>query len=240
MTIVGAQDFQSGEQWQSQLLGNFSQFLVGGASHTWPDTGPVTIAVANWQGTQVKVNAASAADWVFKWWADAAGTFQLGERRFTTSTTFTDTYLTLANLGPYVTVTATNGAAGNNTASAIITGTNRILAPFQPGASGPMILADPTTVGGAATVNVLATYLYAGPAYIRIVTGAAAWVVSLGIATSNGVFSNIGEWSNVGLAVTQQINQQVILPPRPVRLTLINQDAGAQNFRVALTPDMFR
>lgn len=240
MTIVGAQDFQSGEQWQSQLLGNFSQFLVGGASHTWPDTGPATIPVANWQGTQVKVNAASAADWVFNWWANAAGTFQLGQRRFTTSAFFTDTYLTLANLGPYLTITATNGAVGNNTASTIIIGTNRILAPFQPGSSGPMIYTAPTNVIAAGQATVNASYLYAGPAALWTATTATAWRIDINGVTSDSVATFVSQLTSTETGVGPLRRVALILPPRPAQIVFHNDGAGAADFYASLTPDMFR
>jgi len=240
VTIVGAQDFQSGEQWQSQLLMNVSLFFAAPGNHTWPDTGPAAMAVANWQGLQFKASAASGCDYVVRWWSDQFKSQQLGERRFTISTNFNDTYLTLPNLGPYFNIQATNGAAGANTASFVITGTNRVTGPFQPGSSFPMIQVNTFTLGATTTSRRFASYLYAGPAHLETWTSSASWDMQLYARQSNDADLFLGFWSsNENLAAGFR-HVQLILPPLPVNLFVNNWGGAAADFELALTPDVFR
>lgn len=240
MTIVGAQDFQSGEQWQSQVLMNISLFFPGPGNHTWPDTGPAAMAVANWQGLQFKASASTGCDYVVRWWSDQFKSQQLGERRFTISTFFNDTYLTLPNLGPYFNIQATNGAAGANTASFVITGTNRVTGPFQPPSSLPMIIRAFAGILGGASVTVQPAYLYAGPACFAVNHDSnEGWLAVLSCSDSASTATEVAYLGD-RLRQSGDLSQIVILPPRPVSLTIFNTGAAAHSFSAAVTPDVFR
>lgn len=241
MTIQGFQDFQEGTIWQSALAFNFSQSLGPGVSHTWPDAPATSVVCSNWQATQLHCSSTSSLDVVVRWWQFADATFPLGERRFTHYGTWADSFVTVSNLGPYLTVSATKDAVGTNTVSVTGTFTNRPLGPFQPRSSAPMLLEDFQTVGAGATANWTADYLYSGPAMwlLAAISGSGAWEADLTCFTAGGTSIHLARLYNTAV-VTQAFNVSVMVPPRPLRLSITNNGGAGQLFTASVTPDLFR
>lgn len=241
MTITGHVDFQSGEQWQSDLaFSDLSNNQATGTTVTFPATG--VYVCSNWQSTQLRCSTTLRVfDYTAQWFTDAAGTSQIGERRWAVYDGWPlPTYLTLTNLGPYMKLQTSNFSGGNGSAFFRGVFTNRALGPFQPGYATPIVNAGGVAVGAGATLIRQADYLYAGPAFANVLSTANVWDIIIQSRGSNGVANSIAEFSNAGSVALERLLASVILPPQPIQISLHNADAVGQFLVCNITADVFR
>jgi hypothetical protein len=208
--------------------GQFSTAGFGGATFFLGETsglGPVKITVS---------------------WTDTAGNL-LSQRIVicpAANVTSGMAWFTLPHCGPNFFVSITNG----NAAVTI----NYFLDVFQtvlPSASwntqtGVMIPITSTVCpgGGATTVIGQSLSAYAGPATLSIDPAATAWLLLLQTQSTAGVFGNLQILGPGGIfpAGSGGGVTTVILPPAPVQLAFVNQDAGAHTPLCSLTADDYR
>lgn len=242
MTTTGTLDFQTGEQWQSEVaFSNAGDFIAAGGTKSYPAAPLTSYVCSNWQSMQLKVDGTNDVDYVFKWWSDAAATSQLGERRFTVAGTWGNQYLTLGNLGPYVTYQVINGGAAGSTVSTVATFTNRLLAPFQPAFATPMLVVNALAVGAGAIGSRGSQYLYAGPACLTFTTDVGVgWIGDLRGLDSAGTGTSFAYFGPRGVAGAQVGTLMVEIPPLYMWVFINNFGGVALTMDVKVTADIFR
>ena len=241
MTITGAHDFQTGEQWQSEMAFNESSgFVASGTTTTFPASG--TYVCSNWQATQLRCQTVTRIfDYTAQWFLNPGGGTPIGERRWSVYDGWPlATFLSLTNLGPYMKLQVSNFSGGSGTAFVMGCFTNRVLGPFQPPYSSPMIVADNVPVGAGAAVTRIADYLYAGPAVLWTFSSCADYSIDLRCRASDGVLSYVDHSNEIRVPQNAGDSWAVVVPPRLMSVTFTNQTGVSGNFFCTLTPDVFR
>lgn len=241
MSLVGYPDFQEQAQWQSPPAVIYSAAIANGATKTFPTTGNNLFNVSNWANTQLRVfGQSSILDVECQWYDADPPTALLGHRYWSTSGNGSDTNVNIPNCGPYLRVNVTNLSGAAPTLVAVIAFSNRVSAPFVCPSSDPIISTGVVSVGATTATAIDGSYLYAGPAFAWGYSESTDWSISIQSISSNGTLRDIMVWNRDGYTANQRRYQPLILPPRPVRVLLFNNDAVPRNLNFTLTGDVFR
>lgn len=240
MTQVGYPDFQEQAQWQSLTMVDDNQVLGAGQSITYPIGVPTSLAVSQWQTTQLYVsNGNRIIDGQLTWYADAALASTMGRKQFSLPKNC-ECVVSFANAGPFVTINLFNGSAGASTIFVRVTGTNRAQTPFNPPGQFPMVLVPVTSIAAGANLDTDATQFYAGPALMSVSTDSNGnWEVIMQGLTSNGTQVEYAWGGPRNVAGPQGTAIPIQVHPLAGRLRIHNYGAAAQLFVAAVVPDYF-
>lgn len=175
--------------------------------------------------------------WTFAWYADQAGTKQLGQRKFVTDPGIVaPARLMFTNLGPWLRISYSTTSPGPTiTQTVFLYGTNRRAAlPFDSGR--PLLSVDnAVAIAAGATAQVWPLGYHAGPAELWA-TCNQQYNLNLFSYNDTNTLVLSNQW--VANAAGVAVRQEVILPTGAFRLDLVNTGAAAGVYYLTLAPSL--
>lgn len=224
---TGLPDFSRGQLAQSLILASETD-------HSYTSTerrGPY--GVANWPGVRMRVvPAAPDARFRLRWAISATGpAFVDGEELHVQGGKVLN--WTTVNRGPllYVDVDNNTGAASSYTWR--LQAANVASAYSSIEFRSTIFAERGTVVAAATTTSVFYSAGYVGPAMWWVFTDASVWTMTLFERDYAGA---TGEIAQIRSTSTPVGPISVVIPPRIIRLDMVNSDAAARNFWSVLTP----